>query len=243
MKRLTSVVLACLATILGVAIEPSSHIARASELRYKSVPLDSLPLVQSDSQNATILTPGNPGRYRDQTLNSGVQIRYGTCNGPGNGGYAEFDLSRKYGELSGTIYEDTDTDRSGTSRLTIYDATDPSNKHMLYGIDVPGHGQAHFRIRVSDVGYLLLHQDTGCTSLDFVATLSIGSPLPTQVVPRYPTGNAGVPAESKVLFGWQPFPYATNYALHIWLTGLSGSITMTNATPLTFAATIHHKME
>jgi hypothetical protein len=78
-------------------------------------------------------------------------------------------------------------------------------------MSLPGLGQVHFRIRVRGVTYVLLAQDTECNvsghpnNLDVVATLSIGSLRPTQVVSRFPTGNAGEPANSKVLFGWQPF--------------------------------------
>lgn len=59
-------------------------------------------------------------------------------------------------------------------------------------------------------------------------------------MPRFPTPNAGVSADSKVLFGWQLFPRATNYAIHIWLVGLSGSTALKPTTPVFFAASIYH---
>ncbi len=74
MKRLAAVIVACLIVIPGVAFESSSRIARADAPRYTSVTLDSLPLVNSESSNATILSLQNPSHYRDMTLNSGVQL-------------------------------------------------------------------------------------------------------------------------------------------------------------------------
>jgi len=44
-----------------------------------------------------------------------------------------------------------------------------------------------------------------------------------------------------VLFGWQSFPGAANYAFHIWMVSQSGSATISGSTPLTFAATVHSK--
>jgi len=49
-----------------------------------------------------------------------------------------------------------------------------------------------------------------------------------------------VPAESTVPFAWKAFPGALNYDFHIWMVSQSGSSSITDATPLTFAATVHH---
>jgi len=64
--------------------------------------------------------------------------------------------------------------------------------------------------------------------------------MPLQVVPRYPTSNAGVPANSKVLVGWQPFPGARNYLFHVWVVNIDASATITAKTPLAFSATVYH---
>jgi len=81
MKRLVAVIVACLIAIPSITLGPSSYIARADAPRYTSVPLDSLPLVDSDSKGATILTVQNPGHYRDLTLNSGVELNPAGCDG------------------------------------------------------------------------------------------------------------------------------------------------------------------
>jgi len=77
-------------------------------------------------------------------------------------------------------------------------------------------------------------------TLDIVATLSIGSLPPTAVVSRYPAANAGVPANSKVLVGWNAFPGATNYLFHVWVVNTDASATITAKTPLAFSATVYH---
>jgi hypothetical protein len=98
------------------------------------------------------------------------------------------------------------------------------------------------RIRVSGIQFLTVGAQETCVGpVDVQGTLTIGPPAMTQVVPRFPTGNAGVPAESKVLFAWKPFPRATNYAIHIWLVGLSGSAVLTPTTPFSFSGSVYHK--
>src|SRR5437764_3973260 len=99
-------------------------------------------------------------------------------------------------------------------------------------------------MRVSGVQFLTI-QRTDNTSqcsitFDVQGTLTKGPPPINQVVPRFPTGNAGVPADSKALFAWQPFPRATNYAIHIWLVGLSGSAVLTPTTPFSFSGSAYH---
>jgi len=112
MKRLAAIIVACLIAIPGVTVGPSSRIVRADAPRYTSVPLDSLPLVDSESSNASILTIQNPGHYRDSTLNSGAQLE-ANCGGADSSATATatFRLHSKYDELSGIIY-DTDTNTS-----------------------------------------------------------------------------------------------------------------------------------
>jgi len=258
MKQYTAAALACLVVLPCLIVGPSG-IAYARGLRYKAVSLDSLPLVQSDSGGANILTPGSPGHYRDMTINNGVQLsgncydNYNECLGHGvqlsgncHGSVAEFNLQRKYDEFFGTIYDEF-TDTGDTAHMTVYDASNPNQKHALYRMSLPGLGQVHFRIRVRGVTYVLLAQDTECnvsvhppSNLDVVATLSIGSLPPTQVVSRFPTGNAGEPANSKVLFGWQPFPRAVNYAFHVWLISQNGSAAITKYTPVTYSTLVYH---
>jgi hypothetical protein len=53
MKRLAAVVLAGLIAIPSVTFGPSGHIVRANGLHYKAVPLESLGIVQADSNTAS----------------------------------------------------------------------------------------------------------------------------------------------------------------------------------------------
>ncbi len=231
MKRLAAIIVACLIAILSVTLGPSSRIARADAPRYTSVALDSLPLVQGSY--AHILTIQNPGHYRDMTLNSGVQL--GGCNTS----TATFGLHGKYDELSGTIY-DENTNSDDSVPFVIYDSSDSANKRVLYSATVHGLDQKIFRVPVRGVDYLSLFEGDCGSALDIVATLSIGSLPPTTVVSRYPAVNAGVPANSKVLVGWQPFPGATNYLFHVWVVNMDASATITAKTPLAFSATAYH---
>jgi len=206
--------------------------------RCPFVPLDSLPLLDSESSNAHILTIQNPGHYRATTLNSGVQL--GGCDG-NNAATATFRLHGKYDELSGIIYYEY-TDTSHSLPFVIYDNGDPAYKRVLYSATVNGLDQKSFRVRVRGVDYLSLfgNGNTCDANLDVVATLSIGTLPPTTVVSRYPAANAGVPANSKVLVGWQPFPGASNYLFHVWVVNTDASATITAKTPLAFSATAYH---
>lgn len=242
MKQFIALVLVSLIAIPSVTFGPSSHIVRASGLRYKSVPLESMGIVQADSSYATILTPAAPGHYRDTAINSGVQLN-GGCGGSNFSPKAEFHLRDTYDELVGTLYNE-DANTSASTRVIVYDTSDPNNKRALFGQDVPGLGQVKLHLRVRGVNYLTIATPNtgGClANIDVVAQLTIGMLPPTQVVPRYPTANAGEPANSTVLFGWQPFPRATNYAIHIWLIGLSGSAALKSTTPFSFSDSIYHK--
>lgn len=243
MKRLALVVLVCFIATSSMAFGPSSHTVWASGLRYKSVSLESLGIVQADSFNSAILTPDAPGQYRGVNINSGVRLNNGGCYSYGQ---AEFHLGGKYDELVGTVY-DENSNTSGIVRLFVYDSSNPNNKRVLLEQDVPGLGQVQLHLRVRGVSYLTVANGPGGTgpacgsAIDIVARLTSGTQLSTQVVPRYPTSNAGVPANSSVLFGWQTFPRATNYALHIWLVGLSGATALKPTTPFSFSASVYHK--
>ena len=48
-----------------------------------------------------------------------------------------------------------------------------------------------------------------------------------------------MPANSKVLVGWNAFPGATSYLFHVWVVGADASATITAKTPLTFATTVY----
>jgi hypothetical protein len=239
MKRLAAIIVACLIAIPSVTFGPSSRVARADAPRYTSVPLDSLPLEDSDSSGARIITGQNPDQYRDTTLNSGVQLPADCQTGT-----ATFRLHGKYDELSGVIYDTYNDSTDAGLSFVIYDSSDPANKRVLYSTTVHGLDQTHFSVRVRGVDYLSLFSNYsgGCGSwpLDIVATLSIGTLPPTAVVSRYPAANAGVPANSKVLVGWQPFLGATNYLFHVWVVNTDASATITAKTPLAFSATAYH---
>jgi len=236
MKQLAAIIIACLIAIPSVTFGPSSRIARAAAPRYTSVPLDSLPLVDSDSSGGSILTVQNPGHYRDITLNSGVQLDHGGCGGSPT---ATFRLHGTYDELSGTIYN-TNNYSNETPPFVIYDSSDPAHKRALYNATLNGLDQRRFSVRVRGVDYLTLSELGGCDQVYIVATLSIGSLPPTAVVSRYPAANAGVPANSKVLVGWNAFPGATNYLFHVWVINTDASATITAKTPLAFSATAYH---
>ena len=96
---------------------------------------------------------------------------------------------------------------------------------------------------IHGVAYLLLQESGDCSSnLDVIGTFTMGSLLSTTVVSRYPTVGAGVPANSKVLVGWQSFPSASNYLFHVWVTSTDASVTLTAKTPLAFSATVYHSI-
>ncbi len=238
MKRLAAIIVACLIAIPGVTFGPNSRIARADVPRYTSVSLDSLPLVQSDSYNASILNVQNPSHYRDMTLNSGVRLSFDNCQASA---IATFHLQRKYDELSGIIYNE-DNDTSTSASFTVTDSSDPTQKRSIYSTHIKGLAHTPFHVQVRGVDYIsLLLGGFGCSfALSTVATLSIGSLPPTTVVSRYPAANAGVPANSKVLVGWQPFPGASNYLFHVWVVNTDASATITAKTPLAFSATAYH---
>jgi len=237
MKRIVVILLAGIITVPIATFGRSSHIARADVPRYTSVPLDSLPLVQSDSNHANIISTGSLGHYRDMTIRNGVQLL--GCQGAA----AEFNLHGKYDELSGAFYNEGPAS-DDTPGVTIEDASNPNQKQTLYSTGLTPAGQAHFRIRVQGVAYVVLTKDYKCndnSNVDSVATLSSGSLPPTQVVPCFPTGNAGEPANSRVRFGWQPFPGAANYAFHIWMISQSGTVAITPSTPVTLSTLVYHK--
>lgn len=205
-----------------------------SMAHFTSVPLESLPL--SNSENITILSPGNPGHYRGDAINRGLQLQCLQAHG-------DFKLANRYDQLTGVWYAD-DHDFQVQSEPTIYDSSDPAHKKVLFHSIVHAQDRVPFHISVRGVTYLTIDDgEWSCNGyVDLVATLTAGVHPPTQVLPRYPTNGAGVSGNSKVLFGWQSFPHATSYAFHIWLVGLSGSASLTSTTPFSFSASIYHKM-
>ncbi len=227
MKRLAAVIIACLIAIPGGTFGPSSRIARADTPRYTSVALDSLPLVEPESHGAQIVTSAT---YRGTTLTGGLALASGN-------GTAVFHLNHNYDELSGVVY-DTHTDNAAT--FLVYDTSDPSHPRLLFSHHLDPLAHAPFRVQVRNLDYISVA--TNSWDLFVQGTLSTGSlpPTATTVVSRYPTANAGVPANSKVLVGWQPFPGATNYLFHVWVVNTDASATITAKTPLAFSATAYH---
>jgi hypothetical protein len=224
--------------LLGMLL---SGTAQAQAPRVSATPLEQA-LVQQDSSGVTVLGQnGHEGNYRGQTIASGVQL---ACNGPLGSVRAEFHLGGQYDQLDLTL---SNEDPNTTVAILINDKSDPAHPRQLYTTNLVALGQVRPRIRVSGVQFLTIEQPTTCSTVDVQGTLTKGTPLTkrptpmTQVVARYPTGNAGVPAGSKVLFGWQPFPRATNYAIHLWLVGLSGSAVLTRTMPFSFSGSVYHK--
>lgn len=240
MRRIAAVILAGLIVISGAAFGSPRSIARASELYATSVPLESLPIA-GNSEGVSVISPGNAGHYRGDAITHGLQLNIAGYT------HAEFHLHQQYEELTGTVYAD-DGDGGSTPSFDIYDSSDPAHKQVLYTVTLGAEHKASFKVPVHGVDFIMLAMDNP-GELDVVATLSSGissngtspTPKPAQIRIRYPTANADVPANSKVIFAWQPFAGAANYAFLICVVGLSGAATIIPSTPLTFATTIHHK--
>ncbi len=75
---------------------------------------------------------------------------------------------------------------------------------------------------------------------DIVGTATTGPLAPTRVTPQYPTGGAGVPANSRVQVAWQPFPGAANYLFRVWLVSPHRPVTLTSRTPVTVSTLVYH---
>ena len=69
MNWITAAVLACFVTSATL-----TTVANASGLRYSSMPLESLPIVQSDSWSANVVSPAQSGHYRGLTLTCGILL-------------------------------------------------------------------------------------------------------------------------------------------------------------------------
>jgi hypothetical protein len=209
--------------------------AQAQESRFRSTPLERT-LVQQDSNHVNVLGQnGNEGHYRGQTMDSGVQ--FAGC------GVAEFHPRDQYDRLDIVL---SNEDRNQDSYVTINDKSDPANPRLLFQRDLVPLAQVRTGVGMRGIQFLTVEVTPGpawmgCPSIDVQGTLTKGPAPMTQIVPRFPTGNAGVSAGSKVLFAWQPFPRATNYAIHIWLVGLSGSAVLTPTTPFSFSGSVYHK--
>lgn len=239
MKRVVTVTVFCLIAIFGIKLTPVATASYARGLHAQGVPLESLPATNT---GVDVLSVTTPGHYRGTALTHGVQLWFHN----GDQQQAEFRLQNKYETLTGTVYGD-DKNIHGSGTFTIYNSGDANHKKALFTTPITGNTQVPFHISVRGVSFLYLEYAFSCCNdgaIDVVAAVSNGtsSPKPsTQVIPRYPTNGAGVAANSKVLFGWQPFPHATSYAFHIWLVGLSGSASLTSSTPFSFSASIYHK--
>lgn len=241
MKRL-AVLIASLITTSGVTFGPSNPIAIAhvSGMYARTVPLESVPILSNNG--VAPLSPDNPGHYQTNPITHA--LKFSTKQ------RILLQLGKKFDALSGTLYNDDDSGYGGM--LVSSDATNPNDVKVISRIFSEVKTEKVIMVQVRGIGILEIDVVNGDKFLslgyyDLVANLTptvVPSSTPVklrQVIPRYPTGNAAVAAESEVPFAWQPFPGTANYAFHIWMVSQSGSATITGSTPLTFAATIHDK--
>lgn len=159
---------------------------------------------------------------------------------------AHFKLANKYDSLSGTAYA---LDHNCQNALLfVDDASDPSQPQTMAQWSIAPGAQQNFNLSVHGVSRLdlRLEDSSACsnnTEVVVVASVDTGTPVQpasSAVVARYPANNAGVASDSKVLFGWDSFPGASNYLFHIWILQRDSSSNITAHTPLTFAATVYH---
>jgi hypothetical protein len=232
-------VLVLMSIMIVASNVPGGHlVARAATPQYgKVVSLESL--TTSDVDGFTVISPSQPASYHGRPITHGIQIP-GSDSGEA---HVRYQLGLRYVQLFGAIYGDDKNTATG-SYFDVYDTShtvDLSQARLLYRYEFKeADGSAKFNIDVRGVNFITLRPEGG-SMWDLVAYLSTGTLAPTQVKPLYPIRNTGVPAGSRVLFGWQPFPGAANYIFHIWLVKSSGNQPFTPATPASLSVTIHGK--
>ncbi len=236
MKRFTVAVVLNLIIIPSLTFGSSHSIAHATMPRAKTVPLESLPI--TNNNGVATLSSTHPGHYQQSAIERGIQFTL-------EGQHITFQLDKKFAKLSGTIYED-DSAGNNSNDISVSDVSDPANPHVLTDLVVSKGEEKAFTINVRGVASLSLAYKQYLGLADIVADLtplatpSQGPKSSTQVVSRYPTGNAAVAAESMVPFAWQPFPGAANYVFHVWMVGQGATTNLTPSTPLTFATGVYH---
>lgn len=200
----------------------------------KIIHLESLPFVSSSG--VVTNSPTQPGHYLGRPVTRGLQI------GPSRYSVVVLSLGGGYDSLSGVVYAEDGKTSGGTFSMKGSSAS--SGSSSLFSASLTPGKQEPFTLSIKGMTSLTLSMgETGW--FDVVADLTVGAtvaqaPAGPQVIVRYPTGGAGVAAESKVLFAWQPFSHALNYVLQIWLLRQTGSTVINNTTTVTMTTLIYH---
>jgi hypothetical protein len=201
----------------------------------KTTRLESLPFISSSG--VVINSSTQPGHYLGRPISRGLQI------GPTPYSRVTIPLGGRYETLAGVVY--VEDGEKGAGSFSLVGVGTHGNSSSLFSASLAPKKEEPFTISIKGITSLSL-ATAGSGWFDVVADLTIGStptpqaPSGPQVIVRYPTGGAGVAADSKVLFAWQPFPHALNYVLQIWLIRPSGSTMITNRSLVTMTTLIYH---
>lgn len=228
MKRSAPVALLCLLVLPGVFASPNSNGAIASAGQ---------PLMQSAAQHlVAYISALQPWQ------STGVNVKRGEV-------------------VTVQVVAGQWTARAGYS---AYNSGEGESGPAPVGFPLPGYpsgsliGQIGHDGRFFEVGHesTFIAQDSGVLSLqindeglsDNDGTLTVwitpSPPAPSTtntIVALYPTGNAGVPPDTKVRFAWKAFPHAMHYAFHIWMVKQAGSVTIKSTTPVVFSTLVFDK--
>ncbi len=236
MKRLTLIVVSLI--IPCVALSSSIRVAQASNLHAKTIPLESQHIVANNG--ATVISPDSNSfpNYQDTPIKRGLLIH--------KENHVEIQLDKKFDTLSGTIYA---IECSEPLVFSIANGNNSTSPTVIFRTPPGFNGEKYFSVSVRGVTVLFLDNKSSCNDTQAVVVADLtpsssSSPSSTprqfpQVVARYPTNNAGVPANSKVLIGWNSYPGAVNYLFHVWVVSTDPSAIITAKTPLAYSATVY----
>jgi len=200
----------------------------------KTTHLESLPFFSSSG--VVINSQAQPGHYLGRRITRGLQM------GPTQYATVSIALGGRYDTLTGTVYVDDGQKGAGSFTMTGYNSRGKSSS--LFSATLVHGKQETFTISITNITPLALSMGANGW-FDVVADLTAGTPAPKppsgpQVIVRYPTGGAGVAANSKVLVAWQPFPHALNYVLQLWLVRQDGGTVVNNKSLVTMTTLIYH---
>jgi hypothetical protein len=229
-KRLISAIAAAV-IIPGIALSGLAGPARAAK---QVAHLEWLPMV---SGSACAISPTCPAVSNGNKVSRGLRLD--------SSSHAEIRLDGRFQDLYGTIYTDDATHPYANGSVQFTDTSDP-NVHINL-LNVPtGNAGVPFAISVRGVHviYISIVNNNYHEVVDVVASVATDAPAaqparhPGAVTPLYPASGTPVPAGSKVLFTWKPYPGAAIYALHIWLTHRTGAKPLPAGVPVAASGTV-----
>jgi hypothetical protein len=230
-KHIISAIAAAVVIIPGLALNGIAGPARAAK---QIAHLEWLPMV---SGSACVISPSCPATENSIPVRRGIRLD--------SSSHTEIRLDGRFQDLYGTAYLDDDSATYASIYLDFVDTSDSAKRVTLLHIRVFRDRGVPFAFSVRGVRDLLIDPsgDNGHAMADIVASVATDAPAaqpathPGAVTPRYPANGTPVPAGSRVLFTWKPYPGAAIYALHIWLTHRPGAKPLPAGVPVAASAT------